>query len=65
MNAWSQPKPFNEVCSGAGGRRRYNALRRDLKLFRRRDVLDLVFTRVQISCLTTFATLKTLGITQL
>ena len=42
MNAWSQPGPFNEVCSRAGWTRRYKALRRDPKLFRRRDVLELV-----------------------
>jgi len=42
MSTWSQPKAFSEVCHRAGGRRAYNALRRDLKLFRRRDVLELV-----------------------
>jgi hypothetical protein len=42
MSAWSQPRPFSEVCHRAGGRRRYNTLRRHLKLFRRRDVMELV-----------------------
>jgi hypothetical protein len=42
MSAWSEPKPFNEVCRRAGGRRAYNALRRDLKLFRRLDVTRLL-----------------------
>ena len=42
MSAWSQPRPFSEVCHRAGGRRAFNALRRDLKLFRRREVMQLL-----------------------
>jgi len=40
--SWSNPKPFNEVCRRAGGRRAYNALRRDQKLFRRLDASHLL-----------------------
>jgi hypothetical protein len=42
MSAWSQPTSFNEVCRRAGGRRAYNALRRDRRLFRRVDVMRLL-----------------------
>lgn len=42
MSAWSQAKPFNEVCHRAGGRRAYNALRRDLAAFRRLDVARML-----------------------
>ncbi len=42
MSTWSQPKPFNEVCHRAGGRRAYNALRRDLAAFRRLDVARML-----------------------
>ena len=42
MGAWSQPRPFSEVCHRAGGRRAYNALRRDLAGFRRLDVARML-----------------------
>lgn len=42
MSAWNQPKTFSEVCRRAGGRRAYNALRRDLAGFRRLDVARLL-----------------------
>jgi len=42
MSTWSQPRPFSEVCHRAGGRRAYNALRRDLAGFRRLDVARLL-----------------------
>jgi hypothetical protein len=42
MSSWQSIKPFTEVCRRAGGRRAYNALRRDLALFRRADVMRLL-----------------------
>lgn len=40
--SWSNAKPFSEVCRRAGGRRAYNALRRDLAVCRRADVMNLL-----------------------
>ena len=40
--AWSTPIASLEAFRRAGGRRAYNAWRRDMKLFRRRDVMQLV-----------------------
>lgn len=39
---WSNPTPSIEASRRAGGRRAYNALRRDLKLFRRVEVTNLL-----------------------
>lgn len=39
---WSAPTSFSEMTRRAGGRRQYNALRLDLKLFRRHDVAELL-----------------------
>jgi len=40
--SWSTPTSSGEAFRRAGGRRAYNALRRDLKLFRRLDVAQLL-----------------------
>jgi len=40
--SWSNPTSLSEASRRAGGRRAYNALRRDLKLIRRRDVMQLM-----------------------
>jgi hypothetical protein len=40
--AWSSSVSSIEAFQRAGGRRAYNALRRDLKLFRRHDVAQLL-----------------------
>jgi len=43
-NTWSNPAATSVVIARAGGRRRYNALRRDQKLIRRREVEHLLMT---------------------
>lgn len=40
--SWSTPTSFGEVVRRASGRRVYNALRRDLAVFRRLDVARLL-----------------------
>ena len=40
--SWNSPASFDVVCRRASGRRAYNALRRDLALFRRVEVSNLL-----------------------
>jgi hypothetical protein len=36
---WSAPTSWDDVCRRAGGRRRYNAARRERKMWRRTEIL--------------------------